>query len=48
MYRYRLLKIKGVKYFNTCELFVFMAMILFRAGDVEKNPGPENEDASDA
>ena len=22
-------------------------MILYRAGDVEKNPGPENEDASD-
>ena len=42
MHRYRLLQAKGVKYFNNFELFVFLAMILYRAGDVEKNPGPEN------
>ena len=47
MHRYRLLQVKGVKYFNNFELFVFLAMILYRAGDVEKNSGPENEDASD-
>ena len=44
---YRLHKIKGVKYFNNFELFLFLAMILYRADNVEKNPGPENDYTSD-
>ena len=38
MHYYWLPKIKGAKYLNNFELFVFLAMILYRAGDVEKNP----------
>ena len=40
MHNYRLLKLKGLKRFNNFELFSFLAMILYQAGDVEKNPGP--------
>ena len=29
MQRYRLLQVKGVKYFNNFELFVFLTMILY-------------------
>ena len=49
MHHYRLLTVKGVKYFNNFELhvFVFLAVFLYRAGDMEKNPGLENEDAID-
>ena len=48
MHHYRLQKLKGVKYLNNFELSVFLAMILYRAGDVEKNPGPVNDNTSDA
>ena len=41
MHHYRLHKIKTVNYLNNFELFVFLAMILYRADDVEKNQGPE-------
>ena len=47
MHHYRLQRIKGVNYLNNFELSVFLAMILYRAGDVEKNPGPENDNTSD-
>ena len=47
MHHYRLQKFKGVKYLNNFELSVFLAMILYRAGDVEKNPGPVNDNTSD-
>ena len=47
MRHYRLQKFKGVKYLNNFELSVFLAMILYRAGDVEKNPGPVNDNTSD-
>ena len=46
MHRYRLLKLKGLKRFNSFELFIFLAMVIYHDGDVEKNPGPgtENDD----
>ena len=49
MHRYRLLKLKGLKYFNSFELFIFLAMVIYQAGNVEKNlgPGTENDDFSD-
>ena len=40
---YRLSKFKGITRFDNFELFSFLAMILYRAGDVKKNPGPETE-----
>ena len=43
MHYYRHLKLKGFKRFNNFELFSFPAMILYQAGDVEKNPGPGTE-----
>ena len=43
MHYRRLFKLKGIKHFNNFELFSFLAMILYQAGDVEKNPGPETE-----
>ncbi|MCG8033229.1 MAG: hypothetical protein JAZ03_13755 [Candidatus Thiodiazotropha taylori] len=39
----RLLRLKGVKRFNLFEYFVFLAMILYLSGDVEKNPGPQSD-----
>ena len=49
MHHYRLLKLKRLKNFNSFELFIFLAMVIYQAGDVEKNPGPgnENDDFSD-
>ena len=49
MHNYRLLKLKGLKHFNSYELFIFLTMVIYGAGDVEKNPGPgtENDDFSD-
>ena len=49
MHYYRLLKLKGLKRFNSFELFIFLAMVIYQDGDVEKNPGPgtENDDFSD-
>ena len=45
MHHYRLQKFKGVNYLNNFELSVFLAMILYQAGDLEKNPGPVNDKA---
>ena len=49
MHYYRHLKLKGFQRFNKFELFSFLAMILYQAGDVEKNPGPgtESDDMND-
>ena len=47
MHYYRLHEVKGVNYLNNFELFVFLATILYRAGDVERNPEPENDYTSD-
>ena len=49
MHHYRLLKLKGLKRFNSFESFIFLAMVIYQDGDVEKNPGPgtENDDFSD-
>ena len=49
MHHYRLLKLKGLKRFNSFESFIFLAMVIYQDGDVEKNPGPgtENDDISD-
>ena len=49
MHHYRLLKLKGLKRLNSFELFIFLAMVIYQDGDVEKNPGPgtENDDFSD-
>ena len=43
MHYYRNFKLKGFKRFNNFELFSFLDMILYQAGDVEKNPGPGTE-----
>lgn len=48
LHRYKLLKLKGCKRLNMVESIVFLAILLYRAGDVEKNPGPESDDQSDA
>ena len=40
MHHYRLLKLKELKHFNRFELFIFLAMVIYQAADVEKNPGP--------
>ena len=41
IYRARigLVKLKGLKHFNSFELFIFLAMVIYQAGDVAKNPG---------
>lgn len=48
VHRYRLPKAKIHKYLSTFELLISLAIILYRAGDVEKNPGPEDGDLSNA
>ncbi|MCG7877682.1 MAG: reverse transcriptase domain-containing protein [Candidatus Thiodiazotropha endolucinida] len=47
LHRYRLLRLKGLKRFNSFEFFVFLAMFLHLSGDVEKNPGPESDTSSE-
>lgn len=47
LYRYKLLKLKGCKRLNMFESTIFLAILLYRAGDVEKNPGPESDNRSD-
>ena len=39
-HRHRLFRVKGLGKFNNFELLTFLATLLYRAGDVEKNPGP--------
>ena len=47
LYRYKLLNLKGCKRLNVFESTIFLAILLYRAGDVEKNPGPESDNQSD-
>ena len=47
LHRYRLFKLKGFSCFNHFELVTFLAMLLYQAGDVEKNPGPDNNSNHD-
>ena len=47
LYRYTLLKLKGCKRLNMFESTLFLAILLHRAGDVEKNLGPESDNHSD-
>ena len=47
LHRYRLYKLKGFSCFNHFELVTFLAMLLYQAGDVEKNPGPDNNSNHD-
>ena len=47
LHRYRLFKLKGFSCFNRFEFVTFLAMLLYQAGDIEKNPGPDNSSYSD-
>ena len=47
LHRYRLLKPKGCSCFYRFEFITFLAMLLYQACDVEKNPGPDNSSYSD-
>lgn len=44
----RLFNIKGLGKFNKFETFVFLSFLLYQAGDVEKNPGPQSTNSSDS
>ena len=46
LHRYRLFKLKGFSCFNRFEFVTFLAMLLYQAGDIEKNPGPDNSSYS--
>ena len=43
LHRHRLFKLKGYKHFSSFEFVIFLAMLLYQAGDVEKNPGPQSD-----
>ena len=47
MHRFRLFKIKGLGKFDDFEALVFLSIILYQAGDIEKNPGPQSVDSSE-
>ena len=47
LHRYRLFKLKGFSCCNHFELVTVLAMLLYQAGDVEKNPGPNNNSNHD-
>ena len=47
IHRFRLFKIKGLGKFDDSEVFVFLSIILYQAGDIEKNPGPQSVDSSE-
>ena len=38
LHRYRLFKLKEFSCFNRFEFVAFLAMLLYQAGDIEKNP----------
>ena len=40
MHRFRLFKIKGLGKFDDFEVLVFLSIILYQAGDIERNSGP--------
>lgn len=42
LHRHRLFKFKGYKQFDSFEFAIYLAMLLYQAGDVEKNPGPQS------
>lgn len=43
MHYSRNFKYKGLGKFNNFELFVFLKSLLYQAGDVERNPGPNSD-----
>ena len=43
LHRHRLFKLKGYKHFSSFEFVIFLAMQLYQAADVEKNPGPQSD-----
>ena len=47
MHRFHLFKIKGLGKFDEYEELVFLSIILYQAGDIEKNPGPQSVDSSE-
>ena len=48
VHHFRHFKVKGLGKLNNFELVTFLALLLYQAGDVEKNPGPVSESASDS
>ena len=48
LHQFRHFKVKGLGKLNNFELVTFLALLLYQAGDVEKNTGPVSESASDS
>ena len=48
LHHFRHFKVKGLGKLNNFELVTFLALLLYQAGDVEKNPGPVSESTSDS
>ncbi|MEW8548517.1 MAG: reverse transcriptase family protein [Candidatus Thiodiazotropha sp.] len=47
IHRFRLFKIKGLGKFNNFETLLFLSLILYQAGDIERNPGPQSVDSNE-
>lgn len=43
----KLRRVKGIKYLSTLEFLVFLSVLLYHAGDIDKNPGLENDSQND-
>ena len=46
LHKYRLSKLKGFSCFSRFEFVTFLAMLLYQADDIEKNPSPDNSSYS--
>ena len=46
LYHLRHSKVKGLEKLNNFELLTFFSILLYQAGDVETNPGPNSESFS--
>ncbi|MCG7883757.1 MAG: reverse transcriptase family protein [Candidatus Thiodiazotropha endolucinida] len=48
LHNFRNFKVKGLGKLNNFELLTLFAILLYQAGDVEKNPGPTSESSSES